>query len=569
MTLLFISFLAGILTVLAPCVLPLLPVIIGGSISGDKAQRSRPYVIALSLAVSLVVFTLLLKASTVLINVSPEVWTYISGGLVFVLGLVSFFPVLWERFAAKLKLQSTSDKLLSKGFKNKGRFIGPVVIGAALGPVFSSCSPTYAYILATVLPRSQLEGVVHLVAYSLGLVLILLLIAIFGRKIIGRFQWAANPHGWFRRAVGIVFMIIGLLIITGYEKKLETWLVQNEYLGSTLLEQKFFNDTIEQEGFVESENADGTAASGKEVLNVSPTPAPELRGIASWINGEPTSLQELRGSVVLIDFWTYSCINCIRTLPYVETWYKTYGAKGFVVLGVHAPEFSFEQKVENVENAVAKYGLTYPVALDNDFATWRAYGNRYWPAHYLIDKEGNIRYKHFGEGEYETTERAIQSLLNESGQLTTGAVQSSSSDAQTPETYLGVARAKNFVVSENYTEGEHDFVRAEDLDVNSWTLSGKWHIDGEKITSQAADAKINFRVRAKDVYIVASSDSEKALKVSIATKEKWEGPDVQNGEAIIKSDELYHLVSFDTLRESLIEFVVPAGVSLYTFTFGS
>lgn len=571
MTLLFLSFVAGILTVLAPCVLPLLPVIIGGSVSADEKQKSRPYVIALSLAVSLVAFTLLLKVSTVLINVSPEVWTYVSGGLVLTLGLVSVFPSWWEKLAAKLKLQSGSDKLLSQGFKNKGRFIGPILIGAALGPVFSSCSPTYAYILATVLPRSALEGFVHLVAYSLGLVLVLLLVAIFGRKVIQRFQWAANPHGWFRRGIGIVFVVIGLLIITGYEKKFETWLVQNEYVGSTLLEQKIFNNVIEQEGFIENEDkGDSMMNKDETIFNVNPTPAPELRGILSWINSEPTSLEKLRGKVVLIDFWTYSCINCIRTLPYVEKWYEAYKDQGFVVIGVHAPEFAFEKKEENVRNAVAEYGLTYPIALDNDFATWRAFGNRYWPAHYLIDKDGNIRYTHFGEGEYTTTEKAIQELLGENKPLVTQDPSVSLSREITPETYFGIARAENYVGSPSLKAGSAVFQKKTNLSNDQWTLEGNWNVADDSITAVSDLATLTFRISAKDVYVVASSSvGEQNLKVSISDQNNFEGTDV-NGDGVLVVDQskLYHIAAFHKQQDATIELQVPKGVSLFTFTFG-
>ncbi len=209
MILLILSFFAGILTVFAPCILPLLPLIIGGSITGDAKQKFRPYIIIGSLIVSLILFTLLLKASTLLIGVDQKFWAYISGSLVIILGFFTLFPAL------------------SSGYKNKSNILGPILIGAALGPVFTSCSPTYAFVLASVLPTNVITGIIYLLAYSLGLGLVLLAIAIWGNKFLARFKWAADPHSAFRRSIGIIFIVVGLSVFTGLDKQLETWVLSN------------------------------------------------------------------------------------------------------------------------------------------------------------------------------------------------------------------------------------------------------------------------------------------------------------------------------------------------------
>lgn len=226
MLLLILSFVAGILTVLAPCVLPLLPVIIGGSVMGDsKHQKSRPYIIAISLVVSLVLFTLLLKASTVLIGVDPAVWRYISGGIIVILGIFTVFPNLWDQIIGRLGWQAKTQEGLSASYKNKGKYVGPILIGASLGPVFASCSPTFAFVLATVLPSNFVTGLLYLVAYSTGLALVLMAIALFGQRFISKFAWASDPHGVFRRGLGVLFLAVGISIITGFDKQIETWLI--------------------------------------------------------------------------------------------------------------------------------------------------------------------------------------------------------------------------------------------------------------------------------------------------------------------------------------------------------
>jgi cytochrome c biogenesis protein CcdA/thiol-disulfide isomerase/thioredoxin len=568
MLLLLISFIAGVLTILAPCVLPLLPVIIGGSVSSKVKDKARPYIIAGSLAGSIIVFTLLLKVSTLLINLSPNALDYVSGGLIVGLGLVAIAPEWWEKLMIYWNWQATSQRFLGKGENNKGRFIGPILIGIALGPVFASCSPTYAFILASVLPHSFLSGLIYLITYSVGLVLALLVISLVGKKFISRFSWAIDTHSLFRRIIGAIFVLIGILIITGQEVKVEVW------VGNHLS----FNEARVEQVLLEKQNKESiihkvsTSISDNNVLNVASTPAPAFVGLTNWINSPPLTIAGLKGKVVLVDFWTYSCINCIRSIPYVEKWYQTYSDKGFVVVGVSTPEFAFEHNPNNVASAVIRDGITYPVALDNNYQTWDAFDNDSWPADYLIDKQGNIRYVSLGEGNYQTTEKAIQILLGINQPLKTPTSVVPISQSQTPETYFGTNRASDYTGTPSESDGTSTYTAANELSLNSWTLNGSWDVSPEYITSESSDSKLTFNVSAKNVYMVAGSSNNQSETVLVdlpSSNANEYGTDDPNGSVVITGSRLYNIVSLSQFGSTTVTITVPTGVSLYTFTFGS
>lgn len=549
------SFLAGALTILAPCVLPLLPVVIGSS-AGSK-NPWKPFVVTASLAVSIVVFTLLLKVSSLLIDIPQIFWFSLSGGIVFIYGVFLLIPELWEKIAARFKIgQGAQSGLVKAG---KGESMGSsILVGASLGPVFSSCSPTYFIILATVLPVNFGAGLVYLLVYALGLMLTLGTIGYFGQKLIIKLKWAADPKGWFKRAMGVLLILVGLAIITGFEKKIETAILDTGY-GVSGLEKDLVSgvsgDSVQQQ----INNNNGTNdKSDLPYLNA----APELNGLSNWINSQPIeSMADLKGKVVLIDFWTYSCINCIRTLPYLQTWHERYQDDGLVIIGVHAPEFQFEKKFENVKKAVSDFGLTYPVVQDNDFTLWRAYDNHYWPAKYLIDQNGIIRYTHFGEGEYAETEAVIVELLNTNQE--TGMIDALSVDFQkinTPETYIGTSRRKSFVDPEK-----------EQLALNEWTLIGDWREDEEMAISQAADAKIKMRFQASRANLVIGGMGEAEVLIDgMPASPSNAGDDIVNGMLIINGERLYELTDFgDDYSEHEIEITFQEpGVSLFAWTFG-
>ncbi len=569
MSLLLLSFLAGILTVLAPCAFMLLPVIIGGSIG--KGSSYRPYIITLSLGLSLFLFTLLLKATSILINIDPTFLKYLSGITVIILGLISLFPNIWDTISFRLNLSGNSDQLLNKAQKKDG-ILGAVLTGAALGPVFSACSPTYVYILTTVLRQNFQDGLLNIFAYILGLSVIMLGVGLLGRRFTQKLKWAINPSGIFKKVIAVIFILVGIAIITGFDKQIQSNLVSFSPISQ-------FEESLLQK----AKPTTNQNAKNGELFNVIPaTKAPELKNIAGWINSDPQSLEKLKGKVVLIDFWTYSCINCLRTAPYLNSWYDQYKDKGFTILGIHAPEFAFEKNIENVEKSVKEtYKAKYPIGLDNDFGTWDAYKNQFWPAKYLIDKDGNLRYTHFGEGKYEETEQAIRALIEENGQkidssnVTSQTPQTSTIQDKnlTPETYLGWSRSVNFANNDekNNYETNFNYNQIKELQANQWTLNGNWQINKEDIVSGDDNTTLSLKYQAKEVYIVAGNSSPADIQIT----QRGQKLSTQKGEDIndqsllkVQADRLYKIIKHNNTTESQIELKVPKGVRLNVFTFG-
>lgn len=547
-----LSLVAGVLTVLAPCVLPFLPVIVGGSLG--HGSRRRPYLIAGSLVVSLLAFTLLLKASTVFLHIDPRVWAIGSGTLVILLGLAMLFPSVWAWIAQRTRLEN-AHSLLDKARTQRSETAGALLTGAALGPVFSSCSPTYAWVIATVLPASPVAGMVYLGIYCVGLAGALLAIALVGRRLIDKLGWAANPRGWFQRIVAVMFILVGALVATGVDKQVQAWAVD-----------KFPALVNFEEGLIPSDAAPGAAEAGEApVLGT----APELQGITQWINSDPTTLEALKGKVVLVDFWTYSCINCVRTQPYLNAWYDRYHDAGFEIVGVHAPEFAFEKVPENVERAVQDAGIKYPVALDNDFATWRAFNNRYWPAKYLIDKEGKVRWVHFGEGEYDEAEKQIRALLGDTGDMANAPEEAMARNAtQSPETYLGTQRAlgeETRLVSGEHDYGTNDSPRA----TNGWTLSGAWRVDDESITATQKGAQLKYRFAGREMYLVLDGPAGAKVRVEVEGDIPPGGADVTDGTVTLSGARLYRLVKLPEGTDgTTVTLTFDAGVKANAFTFG-
>ena len=573
---LLLSFFAGVLSVFAACVLPLLPVIVGGSLMTGGSRR-RMYVIVGALALSIVAFTLLLKASTALIGIPESFWRYLSGGIIAALGIFILFPKLWAKVPGVNALNRSSNQLLSAGYQ-KGGFWGDALMGVALGPVFASCSPTYFIILATVLPAQPLLGFTYLVAYAIGLSLALLLIAILGEKLVARLGVTLDPEGKFYRGIGALLLIVGVLVLTGWMRNIETWFVERGF-DATFIELRLL-------GANESEkpaNAGNTFMSAEMKAGVYPK-APELAGIEGYINteGKPITLSELIGKkVVLIDFWTYSCINCQRTLPYLRAWYDAYAEQGLEIVGVHTPEFAFEQVPANVSNAVADFELRYPVVLDNTYSTWRAYGNNYWPRKYLIDIDGYIVYDHIGEGGYDETEEAIRrALLERAERLGTGevpmpeakpegVVEVERGGVQSPEVYFGAMR-NEFLGNSADTGG--NFTVPTSPRLNTLYFGGKWQIEPEYAENLATSASIVFRYNAKNVYFVASADEPVTVRIyrdgELLTTERGLAVD-ENGQATIQADRLYHLIEGGDYGEHVLEIRIEGkGLKAYTFTFG-
>jgi cytochrome c biogenesis protein CcdA/thiol-disulfide isomerase/thioredoxin len=577
MFLLVASFLAGVLTSLAPCILPLLPVIVGSSILSDgdkKRDRLKPFIIAASLAISVIAFTLLLKVSSILIGLNPSVLTSLSGIIVIVIGIAMFFPGLWVRISGKSGFEHSSNKFLSKAFKQSG-VGGAILTGAALGPVFSSCSPVYALVLATVLPVNLALGIVYIISFALGLGLALLAIALAGRRLTSKIQWAVNPNGAFRKILAVVLIAVGLLVTTGRIQAFQVWTAEHLPFGVSALEEKL----------IPKSTSGVQAPSRKELIvkkqfNVTAYDAPELQGIADWINTSPLTLKQLRGKVVVIDFWTYSCINCQRTQPYLNSWYDKYHRDGLEIIGVHAPEFAFEKVPANVRKAVKDDNIKYPVALDNDFATWGAYKNQYWPAKYLIDKDGQIRYTHFGEGKYDETEKVIQTLLKESGHsvdqaVTTVDPASPNHEGQTPETYLSYERGERFANANQFkADTTVHYTAAAQPGEHVWTIGGNWNVGAKQSVSTGDGSNLKIQFSAKDVYLVMSGPTDKPVTLTLngepVTPSAAGGEDVDdNGQVHLDGARLYKLIALPTFAQNqILDIHVPKGTTINAFTFG-
>lgn len=569
---------AGVLSVFAACVLPLLPVIVGGSLAAGGSRR-RSYIIVGSLAVSVVAFTLILKASTALIGIPEELWRYLSGSIVVFLGVVMVFPKLWVLVPGVNALNRSSNRLLAEGYQRQGVW-GDVIMGAALGPVFASCSPTYFIILATVLPAQPFLGFLYLVAYAAGLSLALLLVAILGEKLVSRLGVTLDPDGKFFRGIGVVLVVVGVLVFTGVMRDVERWFIERGF-DATFIELKFLG--VNEDSSVNSDSKAGfiPAAQKSSMYSL----APELVSPDGYINtdGKKITLAELRGKkVVLLDIWTYSCINCQRTLPYLKDWYAKYKDQGLEIVAVHTPEFAFEKVQKNVENAVRGFGLSYPVVLDNEYRTWNAYGNQYWPRKYLIDIDGYIIYDHIGEGAYAETEAQIQRALAERAArlgedmpdvaLTTE-IESAGGRANSPETYFGAWRNNNLGNGVERKEGRQTLTIPEKLTGNVFYLGGVWNFEYEYMTNESKQAQLRFIYDAKDVYFVAAAATPVRIKVTRDGGKPLgaaRGADVgEDGFVTIQEERLYKLIQDTESGVHTIELEVEnPGLEAYTFTFG-
>lgn len=582
MGLLLISFIAGLLTVLAPCVLPLLPIIVGESVNGETSYK-RAIVTILSLGASLFVFTFLLKVSTVLIHVPLEALSILSGVLLILFGILSLFPKVWDHIPFLTKLNIGSNKIMGKGY-TKHSFAGDIIVGAALGPVFSSCSPTYFLILATVLPVSLLAGTVYLLVYIVGLCLSLFGIAILGQRLVMRLDGASDPNGWFKRTIGALFIIIGLLVITGYDKKIE---------ASVLAHAGIFDVTRIEQSLLQSRSGE-KSAQGPVLQNLTAEQkaamyslAPELVKPDGYLNtfGQPISIGQFKGKkVVLIDFWTYSCINCQRTIPYLNQWYAKYKDQGLEIISVHTPEFAFEHDQKNVADALLRFGIKYPVILDNEYQTWNAFGNQFWPREYLIDIDGYIVHDHAGEGEYDVTEKAIQAALQERAtRLGTTTDFSSNTvniadpklnEVASPETYFGASRNDYLGNGTPGQGGTHTYTfPIMTKRPNTLYLNGSWTLDSEYATSNSVSSGIRFLYSAHDVYLVASAANPVTITVlrDGVPVGSFAGADInpKTSTGTIQGDRLYHLVHETYASAHTIEIKVQGvGLKVYTLTFG-
>jgi cytochrome c biogenesis protein CcdA/thiol-disulfide isomerase/thioredoxin len=570
--LILFAVVAGAGTALTPCVLPVLPGLLASAGTGG---RRRPLGVIVGLTVT---HTIAIVALASLIDGVGLPDAAVRSGAVVIL-LVFGLSLLVPPLAARVERPLT--RLARFGPRGRGDgFWSGLVVGGGLGFVYAPCAGP---ILAAVVSVSATQGasdelVAVALGYATGSALVLLAIAYGGRRLLDRLRSAGRGPA-VQRVLGAVMVATAVAVATDLDVRFQAALADE-------LPAFVTNPTrgLERSGAVEDRLAElrgrprfkeAGGSAGLPVL----ARAPDFAGDRRWFNtpaGAPLTLQDLRGRVVLVDFWTYTCINCLRTLPYLRAWDGRYRDRGLSIVGVHTPEFAFEREADNVERAIAQNRLRYPVAQDNDYAIWEAWGNQYWPAKYLIDARGRVRYVHFGEGAYEETDAAIRALLAEAGADRLGApararVEVPSDELATPETYLGYERAERFLPGPP-RPGLGRYPGEDDLPPVHFALSGTWKVTAEAATA-TANAEIHARVTARKVFLVLSSKGERSREVDVLLdgepiQPSEAGADVRAGRVIVREERLYRLVSLDRVEDRRLTLVLPPGVTGYAFTFG-
>jgi cytochrome c biogenesis protein CcdA/thiol-disulfide isomerase/thioredoxin len=547
--LLGIGFLAGVITAVSPCVLPVLPIVLAGGASGG---RRRPYAIVAGLVLSFTVFTLSASALLMALGLPQDLLRNVAVALLFVVAATLLVPrlgLLVEAPLARLSRRPSGD--LGGGF----------VLGMSLGLVFVPCAGP---VLATVSVLSAehrvgLRLVLLTLFYAAGVGSVLLLVALGGQRATRRLR---TTRAWWRPALGVVMAAAAFAVAFNLDQTLQT------HLGSytTALQRH-----TEESGYATKHLGTLRGATGGVKLAPTAAPhsnlpvyasAPDFAGISHWLNtpgDRPLTLEGLRGKVVLIDFWTYSCINCLRTLPHLRAWYAAYHKDGLDIVGVHTPEFAFEHVLSNVESAVRRLHVTWPVALDNDYDTWNAWSNEYWPADYLVDQQGSVRAYSFGEGDYATTEADIRQLLGIHQGRMTDVANRTPTELQTPETYLGPQRLdrSRYVGTPLRLNRPVHYRLAQRVPQNDISYGGTWTLAGQTATP-GPGALLGLHYHSKDVYLVLSGHG----RITV-TRDGKKLPSID-----VDGSRLYTVLSSSTTTDGTLRFRVPRGVRAYSFTFG-
>ncbi|MBR8071440.1 cytochrome c biogenesis protein DipZ [Burkholderia cenocepacia] len=619
MLLIVLAYLGGVLTILSPCILPVLPFVF--------ARADQPFVrtglpLLAGMALTFAVVATLAAVGGGWVAQANQAGRWIAIVLLAVFGLTLLMP----RFAEHLTRPLVAAGNRLTGFAQRdGRAAGPassLLLGVATGLLWAPCAGP---ILGLVLTGAALRGAsvgttLLLVAYAAGAATSLGVALVIGGKVFAAMKRSLGAGEWIRRGIGAALLAgvgaIALGLDTGALAQLST--VTTGGLETKLVDRlggrsngapaataaPGTTDNVAG-GAMMAAAADGTQAGegamagGAMMRAVGATPSalpvegtlPSLDGAVQWLNSPPLTAAGLRGKVVLVDFWTYSCINCLRTLPYTTAWARKYAPYGLVVIGVHAPEFAFERDIGNVKKAVHDLGIDYPVAIDNGYSIWRAFNNEYWPAHYFIDAQGRVRHHHFGEGEYVQSERAIQSLLAEAGHPDAlnvplglagapakGALAAAdSADVRSPETYVGYARAESFASPGGVVrDTAHRYDAPAQPDLNGWGLAGTWSVGAERAALAAPDGRIVYRFHARDLHLVlgpGANGRPVRFRVTLdgTAPGAAHGADVDaQGYGTVTGQRLYQLVRQPGAiadRTFAIEFLDP-GVDAYAFTFG-
>jgi cytochrome c biogenesis protein CcdA/thiol-disulfide isomerase/thioredoxin len=570
--LMLFALVAGAATALSPCVLPVLPVVLGAGVTGG---RRRPLGVVTGLVAS---FTF---ATVALVYVIDALG--LPNGFLRTVAIITLLG-----FGISLLIPGLGDRIEALGSRiapgparvGGDGFASGVLLGASLGLVYTPCAgPILASVITVSASQDFTAGRLAVaLSYAVGSGAVLYLLMLGGRRIIDRVRpWQA----WVQAAAGAMMVAVAFAMVADLDLKFQNAIADD--LPSVLV-----NPT---EGLESSETISGDLASVRGGGHA-PHPAAGLRDYGrapdfvdtqQWFNtpGErPLSIADLtkgQGRVVLIDFWTYTCINCIRTLPYVESWDSKYRADGLTVIGVHSPEFAFEKDAGNVADAIASDGIHYPVVQDNELGTWNAFQNQYWPAKYLIDANDHVRYVHFGEGDYDQTEAAIRSLLAEAGakrlgdDARPGRVETADPNLRTPETYLGYARAQGWVNGPQPGSKDYGSIDPGALDLNQFAYGGAWRI-GDEAATAGNGASVALSFQARRVFLVLGSPGPpRHLGVVLDGEpiaDADAGADVSGSVATISGQRLYRLVDLPKAGRHTLELRFDPGIEAYAFTFG-
>lgn len=572
------AFISGLVTILAPCIWPLLPIVLSSSIAGTSPSHKRPLGVTLGIMLSFAFFTLSISYLVSIFQFDPNNLRLIAVVVISLLGLTMVIPFLTVQFE---KLVSKLSGIVQPGGNNQSSgFFGGLVTGLSLGLVWAPCAgPILASIAALAATgRVSFEVILVTIAYVTGVGIPLFAFAYGGQQLLTRTRAISPYTPRIQQIFGVIMIITAFGIYSNYDKVIQAKLLETFPQFDQALTTFESNSAITEQLNKLKGQTSTIAIDDSDLFNTN-TPAPEFTGITKWLNPEQAlTIESLKGKVVLVDFWTYTCINCIRTLPYVTSWYDKYKDKGFVVVGVHTPEFAFEKDTNNVLKAIDQFKIHYPVAQDNDYQTWDAYSNRYWPAEYLIDSKGTIRRVHFGEGEYDKMEEAIQLLLKEAGaQVDSDKVQITEQtprSEQSPETYLGSKRMLYLIPGGKAKSGQQTFQMQPEVPLNKFSFGGTWNVMDEYSTA-VSNATLKYRFTAGKVFLVMKpGQTPGQVKVLVDGKladETNAGADVKDGVVTVDTDRLYTLVDLkNNPGEHTLELKYDnSGIQSFAFTFGS
>ncbi|MBN2353552.1 MAG: cytochrome c biogenesis protein DipZ [Spirochaetales bacterium] len=578
--LLFFAFVAGIVTILSPCILPILPVVLSGSVGGGKA---RPLGIITGFVASFSFFTLTLSAIVKVLNIDPNIMRYVAAGMILAFGLIMVIPPLKNAFMRLVSgLSSRAGGGAQPGTGGSRGYVSGLVLGLSLGLVWSPCvGPIMGSIIALAVNSSVDLGAVFItLAYALGTAIPLFLIMLGGRGLLQRIPFLTRNVKKIQIVFGGLMIVTAVALFTGADRLFQTFILQvfpSYGAGLTSIENQgaVLNAISARDQGASAVPVDdkGDGSPPAVDMNIQSPLFTTFAMGGPWINSPALTPADLKGKVVLVDFWTYSCVNCIRTFPYLKAWYEKYKDRGLVIVGVHTPEFPFERNTANVSRAAAQSGLSYPIVQDNDYKIWNAFRNRYWPAHYLFDRMGVLRYRHFGEGEYDATEFTIRKFLGEkSGPLASDSIAPTQSTTAglTPETYLGYERTKRFSSPE---AGAYDRAATYSfppaLSSGQWAIEGNW-VQGGRELRAAGPGTIELSFHAKSVYLVLGpvEGSPPPLLTVTVNGRPTGTADVKDGKLHIGEYRLYTLYDGSAPIDGTVKIETPGPLAAYAFTFG-